>query len=124
MIDLDSVARATDGRVDGDGAFTVAALRPLSSAAADSLAFYAGAALAEARAHLRATAAGAVMLRAEHAEFFARHKVIVADPYLAYARASALFASPCAHSHPHQDQVHPSAIVAADASVRGAAIDP
>jgi len=109
-VTLARVAEVTGGRVDGEAGFTVAALRSLESADADSLAFYAGGAAA--RAALKTTAAGAVILRAEDAHRFPRHKIITAEPYLAYARAGVLFASP-----PPPPGIHPTAVIAAGASV-------
>ena len=110
-INLNRIAQATGGRVEGDGAFTVAALSALENAASDALSFYAD---PKREAKLKASGAGAVMLKAEHAGLFAGHKIVVADPYLAYARASALFAPP----PPLSDAgVHPSAIIAAGASL-------
>ncbi len=108
-INLNRIAQATGGRVEGDGAFTVAALSALENAASDALSFYAD---PKREAKLKASGAGAVMLKAEHAGLFAGHKIVVADPYLAYARASALFAPP-----PSDAGVHPSAIIAAGASL-------
>lgn len=119
VIDLGLVAEVTGGRVAGDGAFEVKTISSLENAAADSLAFYGD---PQQESKLKATAAGAVMLRAEHAGLFAGHKVIVADPYLAYARASALFVPP-AGSAP--GRIHPSAIISPSASVHAdAAIGP
>ena len=108
-ITLARIAEVTGGRVDGDAGFTVAALKSLDSARADSLSFCAGGRHADA---LKTTAAGALLLRAEDAARFPRHKILVADPYLAYARASALFAPPAP-----PPGVHPTAVVAADAAV-------
>ena len=119
VIDLGRVAEVTGGRVAGDGAFRVKSISSLENAAADSLAFYGD---PQQASKLKATAAGAVMLRAEHAGLFVGHKVIVADPYLAFARASTLFAPP-AMAVP--GAIHPSAIIAPGASVHAdAAIGP
>ncbi len=123
MIDLGRVASVAGGRVDGerDRGFRVKTISSLENAAGDALAFYAD---PRQESKLKATAAGAVMLRAEHAALFAGPKVIVADPYLAYARVSALFAPP-PKAIAAADGVHPSAIVATSASVHaGAAIGP
>lgn len=109
-VTLARVAQVTGGRVDGDAGFTVAELKSLESADAGSLAFYAG--QRRAGAALKNTAAGAVMLRADHAGEFPRHKIIVAEPYLAYARASALFAPPAP-----PPGIHSTAVIAAHASV-------
>ena len=117
VIDLGRVAEVTGGRVAGDGAFRVKSISSLENAAADSLAFYGD---PQQASKLKATAAGAVMLRAEHAGLFVGHKVIVADPYLAFARASALFAPPATPA-----RIHPSAIISPGASIHAdAAIGP
>ena len=129
MIDLGRVASVAGGRVDGerDRGFRVKTISSLENAAGDALAFYAD---PRQESKLKATAAGAVMLRAEHAGLFAGPKVIVADPYLAYARVSALFAPPpkaivATAATGATDGVHPSAIVATSASVHAdAAIGP
>ncbi len=110
MVTLSRLARAIHGRVVGDGTFEAKTLSSLENAASDSLAFYAD---SKQQGALQTTAAGALLLRAEHADLFAGPKVIVADPYLAYARASALFAS--AGDAP--GGVHASAIIAAGASL-------
>ena len=112
-IDLQSVARVANGRVDGDASLQVKRLRSLPTATADSLTFYME---STPRAQLKASEAGAVLLCAEHADWFGGNKIIVDDPYLAYARVSALFAPP----HPAPN-LHPSAIIASGAS--GASVD-
>ncbi|MGR3915207.1 MAG: UDP-3-O-(3-hydroxymyristoyl)glucosamine N-acyltransferase [Gammaproteobacteria bacterium] len=100
----------------GDDAFRVRRLSSLGAAGADSLAFYAGGRVRD-RA-LEDTAAGAVILRAECAPRFSRHRVIVEDAYLAYARASALFAPPA-----RIRGIHATARVAPSASLQdGAAL--
>ncbi|MDA8011315.1 MAG: UDP-3-O-(3-hydroxymyristoyl)glucosamine N-acyltransferase [Gammaproteobacteria bacterium] len=111
MITIGEIAAAAGGRVEGDDAFRVRRLSSLKNAEADSLAFYAGGRGAKDRA-LETTAAGAVMLRAECAQRFPRHRVIVEDAYLAYARASALFAPP-----PKNCGAHKTAAIAPNASV-------
>ena len=108
-ISLAEIAQHVAGRVDGDAQFEVTRLGSLENAAADSLAFCVAPAMHHQLSH---TNAGAVLLRAEHAALFPRHKLIVADPYLAYAQISRLFAPP-----PQRDGVHPSAIIAASAQV-------
>lgn len=114
VIDLARIASVAGGRVDGDRAFRVIAISSLDTAARDALSFYAD---PRHESKLKVTAAGAVMLCVEHAALFAGHKVIVADPYLAYARVSALFVPPANPAH----GVHPSAIIAASASVHARA---
>ena len=87
-ITLDEVARATGGAVRGDGDFVVHHLRSLTTAQNDSLAFYAA---GTPRAQIEQCKAGAMLLCAAHADWFDGHKIIVADAYLGYARASELF---------------------------------
>jgi UDP-3-O-[3-hydroxymyristoyl] glucosamine N-acyltransferase len=65
------------------------------------------------RKFLATSRAGAVLLKAADAEAYAGCALVVADPYLAYARISHLFdPKPRAATG-----VHPSAVVAADAQV-------
>ncbi|WP_239481957.1 UDP-3-O-(3-hydroxymyristoyl)glucosamine N-acyltransferase [Pseudomonas insulae] len=64
------------------------------------------------RRFLATTQAGAVLLTAKDAEGYAGDALLVADPYLAYARISHLFdPKPQAVA----GQVHPTAVIAADA---------
>lgn len=114
MIDLAEIARLASGRVEGDDAFQVRIISSLDAAAADSLAFYAD---SRQESKLRTTSAGAVMLRVEHAGLFAGNKIIVADPYFAYAQISGLFAPGKTASDAAHPNIHPSAIIHASASV-------
>lgn len=116
VVDLGRVASVTGGRVAGDHAFRVSAIRSLENAAGDSLAFYAD---PRQESKLKSTAAGAVMLRAEHAGLFPGHKVLVDNPYLAYARASGLFAPPAETA---RGEIHRSAIIAASAVIHEQAV--
>ena len=116
VANLGVVASVTGGRVDGDRGFEVKTISSLENATGDSLAFYAD---AKQQSKLKTTGAGAVMLRAEHARLFRGHKVIVEDPYLAYALVSALFAPSL---RPARGTIHPSAIIAAGASVHADAV--
>ncbi len=116
MANLRLIAKVTDGQVHGDGAFEVSTLSSLETAAGNSLAFYVGGAPAT---QLQNTAAGAVLLQRQHAELFDRHKIIVHNPYLAYARASVLFARSANHA---PDKIHPRALIAASASIHADAV--
>lgn len=116
VVNLSMIADITNGQVDGDCEFAVNNLSSLENATSDSLAFYVG---PRQTSRLQHTAAGAVLLKRKHAELFNRHKVIVDSPYLAYAHVSALFAPP-AQLPPHK--IHPSAIIAASASIHADAI--
>lgn len=115
-VTLRLIADVTNGKVEGDDAFEVTTIRSLENATKDSIAFYADPKLVS---HLHTTAAGAMLLRSEHAKLFDGHKVIVDNPYLAYAHASRLFA-PAAKTN--VDHIHPSAIVAESASIHADAV--
>lgn len=66
------------------------------------------------REHLASTHAAAVILSARDAEAFAGNALIADDPYLAFARAAALFAPPPVQAGP---RLHPSAVIADGARV-------
>jgi UDP-3-O-[3-hydroxymyristoyl] glucosamine N-acyltransferase len=109
---LGELAQHLGAELRGDPACVVSGLATLRSAQADQVSF-----LANARylVDLEHTGAGAVLLRAADIAGFAGNALILANPYLAYARLSRLFdrtPRPAAG-------VHASAVV--DASAR---IDP
>ena len=87
MITLATIAQKVGGQLLGDPDFTVDSLNGIHTASSRSLTFYTG------RSNRKnpATEAGAVILKSEHAELFPVNRIIVQDPYLAYARASQLF---------------------------------
>ena len=97
---------AADCQINGMGT--------LQHAGPDQLAFLANASY---RKQLADTKAGAVLLKAEDAEGFAGNCLVVADPYLAYARLSHQFdRKPVA-----QSGVHSSAVIASTAQVAATA---
>lgn len=61
--------------------------------------------------YLASTRAGALILPPDQAEAFAGNKLIIANPYLAYARMTNLFN----HSRTEVIGVHPSAVIGEDA---------
>lgn len=100
---LGATLRGTEGRV-------IAGLATLQEAGPEQLSFLAN---AQYRKYLESTGAGAVLLTAADAEGYAGDALIVANPYLAYARLSHLFdPKPVAPSG-----IHPTALIAADAEV-------
>jgi UDP-3-O-[3-hydroxymyristoyl] glucosamine N-acyltransferase len=96
--------------LDGDGELVIAGISTLQDAGEGQLSFLAN---SQYRKYLKSTAASAVLLKAEDAEGYQGNALIVADPYLAYARLSHLF-DPKPRRAPG---VHPSAVVAEDAQV-------
>ena len=97
---------AADCQINGMG--TLQHARP------DQLAFLANASY---RKQLADTKAGAVLLKAEDAEGYTGNCLVVADPYLAYARLSHQFdRKPVA-----QNGIHPSAVIASTAQIAATA---
>lgn len=96
--------------LNGDGELVITGISTLQDAGEGQLSFLAN---TQYRKYLKTTAASAVLLKAEDAEGFQGNALIVADPYLAYARLSHLF-----DPKPRREAgVHPSAVVAEDAQV-------
>ncbi len=113
---LANLARLLSLQLEGDGSVTVDRLEPLAEASPGSLSFLA---FSRQRRHLPATRASAVLLKPEWATQCPTHALLAEDPYLAYARASHLFAAPPPFppgKHP-QAQVHPSVQVPESASI-------
>ena len=110
-----ALAEALGGAVEGDGARRLSGVRGLGDAGPEHLSFLANRRYA---AQLEGCSAGAVLVQEGEAAP-GLTLIRVADPYLAFARALALF-------HPVQPPipgVDPRAAVAEDASVAGARID-
>ena len=107
---LSWLAEELGARLEGDGGRVIVGLSTLQDAGSGQLSFLAN---SQYRKLLVNTKAEAVLLRAADAEGFQGNALIVADPYLAYARISRLF-DPKPRREPG---IHPSAVVAADASV-------
>jgi len=105
---LSELAQYLDAQLIGDGNFRVSRLASLGSATSDSISFVSSENYAKLLADCQA---GAIILHTDLAEQFAGNKLVVAKPYLAYARISALF-DPYRQIAPGID---PGAIIAADA---------
>lgn len=100
--------------VKGPEALQITGLATLQEAGPGQLSFLAN---PQYRKYLDNSQAAAVLLKAADAEGFAGNALIVADPYLAYARISHLFdPKPKAVAG-----IHPSAVVAEDAQVDASA---
>lgn len=111
---LGDIARAIGADLRGDPQARVDGIAALAQAGPTDLSFLANPRL---RAELGNCRAAAVILRPEDAALTDSAVLIVDDPYLAYARATAVLYPP----EPVAGGLHPSAMVAADASVAGSA---
>ncbi|MFJ4346910.1 UDP-3-O-(3-hydroxymyristoyl)glucosamine N-acyltransferase [Pseudomonas sp. NPDC089401] len=111
---LGQLAEALGATLQGPEALQITGLATLQEAGPGQLSFLAN---PQYRKYLDSCQAAAVLLKAADAEGFAGNALIVADPYLAYARISHLFdPKPKAVAG-----IHPSAVVAEDAQVDASA---
>ncbi|WDY56899.1 UDP-3-O-(3-hydroxymyristoyl)glucosamine N-acyltransferase [Pseudomonas sp. PSKL.D1] len=111
---LGQLAEALGAELKGPEALPITGLATLQEAGPGQLSFLAN---PQYRKYLENCQAAAVLLKAADAEGFAGNALIVADPYLAYARISHLFdPKPKAVAG-----IHPSAVVAEDAQVDASA---
>jgi UDP-3-O-[3-hydroxymyristoyl] glucosamine N-acyltransferase len=114
---LADLAADLDARVVGDGELEIHGVRPLDSAQSNHLSFLHNPKYAK---EARASSAGAILVADEEA-LPGRTVVVCDEPYLALARALAIF-------HPRQQPrpgIHETAVVADDVSVgEGASIGP
>ncbi|MGS7253788.1 UDP-3-O-(3-hydroxymyristoyl)glucosamine N-acyltransferase [Pseudomonas sp. SK] len=111
---LGQLAEALGATLKGPEALQITGLATLQEAGPGQLSFLAN---PQYRKYLDDSQAAAVLLKAADAEGFAGNALIVADPYLAYARISHLFdPKPKAVAG-----IHPSAVVAEDAQVDASA---
>lgn len=111
---LGELAEALGARLRGDASALVNGLAPIDLAQSEQLTFLSSKAF---RASLATTGAGAVILREEDAQHFTGNALIVADPYLAFAKASAIFDTRPART----PGIHPTAVVASSAKVAASA---
>ncbi len=88
MIELERIAGMVDGVVLGDPKYRVDSIKSLEKATARSITFLSDSKL---KGHLSDCTAGAVLISPQDAALFSGNRVVVADPYLAYARISRLF---------------------------------
>ncbi|MCO7593140.1 MULTISPECIES: UDP-3-O-(3-hydroxymyristoyl)glucosamine N-acyltransferase [Pseudomonas] len=111
---LGQLAEALGATLKGPEGLQITGLATLQEAGPGQLSFLAN---PQYRKYLDNSQAAAVLLKAADAEGFAGNALIVADPYLAYARISHLFdPKPKAVAG-----IHPSAVVAEDAQVDASA---
>jgi UDP-3-O-[3-hydroxymyristoyl] glucosamine N-acyltransferase len=110
VFSLGELAEQLGATLRGDSAIVVSGLATLQEAGPAQLSFLAN---AQYRKFLPDTRAAAVLLSPRDAEGYEGAALVVANPYLAYARASHLFET----RPPAVNGAHPSAIIAADAHV-------
>lgn len=88
MISLNRIAELVDGIVVGDKEFSVKSIKSLENATRDSITFFVD---QKKKDQLSSIQAGAILISKENAKFVTTNKVMVDDPYLAYARISGFF---------------------------------
>ncbi|HTF83448.1 MAG TPA: UDP-3-O-(3-hydroxymyristoyl)glucosamine N-acyltransferase [Cellvibrio sp.] len=101
---LAELAQYIDAELVGDPNHHVSAFASLQSAQAHDISFIASPAYAR---YLATSDAGAVILSHEQAALFVGNKLVVANPYVGYARLTRLFD----HSRTEVAGVHPSAVI-------------
>lgn len=105
---LGELARRLDAELIGDPDCLIGSLASLESAREGQLSFIAQTAY---QRFLASTEASAVILAPELASAYQGNKLVTADPYQAYARASALFVPPDCVDQPG---IHPTAVIGPD----------
>ncbi|TVZ38344.1 UDP-3-O-[3-hydroxymyristoyl] glucosamine N-acyltransferase [Alteromonadaceae bacterium 2753L.S.0a.02] len=107
---LEALANFLGCNYEGDGAYHVDNIASLESACSTDVTFVAQEKYLKQLADCRA---GIVVLKPEHNNEFSGNKLLVSDPYSAYARLSSLF-DPRTKTSPG---IHPSAIVDSSATL-------
>lgn len=113
---LEFLAGVIDAKIQGDGSLVVERLNTLQDASSKELAFLANPKYLK---YLETTKAAAVILTEDSASDFSGNALICSDPYLAYAKLTAVFAKPIDRSQGvHATAVvHPSVTLASDVVV-------
>lgn len=107
---LAELAAKFNGTVKGDPNYIVSGLASLQTATKDDLSFLAN---AQYKKFLIDTKAGAVLLKLDQADDFSGNAILLADPYLTYAKISYLFdTKPVSEAG-----IHPTATIAESAEV-------
>ena len=107
---LAELAQLLGAELRGNAEQEICALATLQSASSTDLSFIANPAY---KKYLSATNAGALLINAELADDFVGNKLVVNNPYLAYARLSAIFEFLRA---PHFG-IHPTAVIGTDCTL-------
>ncbi len=108
---LSQIAELLGAELQGDGALEIKKIATLANAHTGHIAFLAN---KKYRSQLETTKASAVILSPDDAAYFSGNKIIVANPYVCYAKlAQFMDTTPRSASH----DVHPSAVIHANAQV-------
>jgi UDP-3-O-[3-hydroxymyristoyl] glucosamine N-acyltransferase len=118
---LSQLAELLQLRLDGDGDYEIGRIATLANAGPDSLTFMAD---SRYRKHLDSCTAGAVILPEAEREHCPVNALISDNPYLSYARASALFAPQAADAVAVHDSadIHQQAQFGADVKIGANAV--
>lgn len=108
---LSQIAELLGAELQGDGALEIKKIATLANAHTGHIAFLAN---KKYRSQLETTKASAVILSPDDAPYFSGNKIIVANPYVSYAKLAQLMdTTPRSASQ----GVHPSAVIHASAQV-------
>ena len=100
---LAEIAKFLDAKLVGDPEYSICSIKPLNKAAKQDITFLEK---SKYRDYLATTEAGAVILRDEDVSHVKTNALVVNDPYLAYAKLTALFDN----TPKIQNGIHPTAI--------------
>lgn len=101
---LAELAEYLEAQVVGEPQYQISTLASLQNATANDLSFIANPAY---KKYLATSSAGAVLIHPDMADEFSGHKLLVANPYLAYARLTDLFK----YTGQVVTGVHPTAVI-------------
>ncbi len=111
---LGELAELLGATLQGDASVMIKHIASIENAGPEDISFVSSAAYV---AKLSDTRAGAIILKAEHAESFSGNALVSDNPYLAYARASAIF-----DPRPTREAgIHPSAVISESAQIASTA---
>jgi UDP-3-O-[3-hydroxymyristoyl] glucosamine N-acyltransferase len=118
---LGQLAEKLGLRIDGDASQVIRRIATLVTADAESISFLAD---SRYRKYLQDNLAGAVILREDDRQFFSGNALISDNPYLSYARLTALFTPlPSDESLLHESAViHPDAVLGRNVRVAANAV--
>ncbi len=116
------LAEYLGAQLHGDGAAQISAVATLEAATSGAITFLSN---SKYRRFLQQTSAAAVLIKAEELEFCPVAALVVADPYVAFAKVAQLLdttpASACAGIHPTAS-IDPSASIAPSAAIGAYAV--
>lgn len=107
---LQQLAELLNAQLHGDGAITISAVATLETATTGQISFLAN---SKYRKFLSATNASVVLIKADDLEFCPTAALVVADPYVAFAKVAQLLDNTPASA----EGIHPSAVIADSAVI-------